>query len=165
MIFFDLNCFSFCTPSHTDGGGGGLVIQSCPTPCDLMDCSPPGSSVHGILQARILEWVAISFSRGSFWTGDQTQVSYIGRWILYHRATWETQYSTMKFLKNEKAKTRKDKRASVRWCHLDSLGNWKSQSFFVNQVPTYQNSRSGVVTSPLSYRGEVRGDCSYHFSW
>ena len=41
-----------------------LVTQSCLTLCDLMDCSPPGSSVHGILQARILEWVAISFSRG-----------------------------------------------------------------------------------------------------
>ena len=42
-----------------------------------MDCSPPGSSVHGILQARILEWVAISFSRGSSRPRDQTQVSYI----------------------------------------------------------------------------------------
>ena len=38
------------------------VAQSCPTLCDPMDCSPPGSSVHGIFQARILEWVAISFS-------------------------------------------------------------------------------------------------------
>ena len=41
------------------------VAQSCPTFCDPVDCSPPCSSVHGILQARILEWVAISFSRGS----------------------------------------------------------------------------------------------------
>ena len=46
-----------------------LVAQSCPTLCDPMDCSPPGSSVHGILQARILEWVAITFSRGSFHPG------------------------------------------------------------------------------------------------
>ena len=44
----------------------GLVAKLCLTLCDSMDCSPPGSSVHGILQARILEWVAISFSRGSF---------------------------------------------------------------------------------------------------
>ena len=43
----------------------GLVSQSCPTLCNPMDCSPPGSSVHGILQARILEWVAISSFRGS----------------------------------------------------------------------------------------------------
>ena len=42
-----------------------LVAQSCPILCNPMDCSPPGFSVHGILQARILEWVAIPFSRGS----------------------------------------------------------------------------------------------------
>ena len=41
------------------------LLQSCPTLCDPMDYSPPGSSVHGILQARILEWVAMSSSRGS----------------------------------------------------------------------------------------------------
>ena len=52
--------------------------------CDTMDCSPPGSSVHGIFQARILEWVAISFSRGSSPSRDQTWVSWIGRWVLYH---------------------------------------------------------------------------------
>ena len=45
--------------------GGSLVAQSCPTLCDPLDCSPPGSSVHGILQASILEGVAISFSRES----------------------------------------------------------------------------------------------------
>ena len=54
-----------------------LVTQSCPTLCNPMDCSPPGSSVHGILQARILEWVAISFSRRSSQPGDQTLVSCI----------------------------------------------------------------------------------------
>ena len=46
--------------------GVGLVAKLCPTLCDPMDCSPPGSSVHGIFQARILEWVDISFSRGIF---------------------------------------------------------------------------------------------------
>ena len=51
-----------------------LVTQLCLTLCDSMDCSPPGYSVHGILQARILEWVAISFSRGSSWPRDQIQV-------------------------------------------------------------------------------------------
>ena len=56
----------------------GEVTQSCPTLCDPVDCSLPGSSVHGILQARTLEWVAISFSRGSSWPRDQTQVSRIG---------------------------------------------------------------------------------------
>ena len=52
-------------------------LQSCPTFCDSMDCSPRGFSVRGILQARILEWVAISFSRGSSWSRDWTQVSCI----------------------------------------------------------------------------------------
>ena len=51
-----------------------LVAQLCPTLCDLMDCSPPGSSVHAILQARILEWVVISFSRKSSRPRDRTQV-------------------------------------------------------------------------------------------
>ena len=53
------------------------VAQSCPTLCDPVDCSPPCSYVHGILQARILEWVAVSFSRGSSGPRDQTQVSRI----------------------------------------------------------------------------------------
>ena len=44
--------------------------------CDPVDCSPPGSSIHGIPQARILEWVAISFSRGSSQPRDRTQVSH-----------------------------------------------------------------------------------------
>ena len=52
-----------------------LVAQSCPTPCDPIDYSPLGSSVCGILQARILEWVAIPFSKGSFWSRDWTRVS------------------------------------------------------------------------------------------
>ena len=54
-----------------------LVAQSCLTLCDPMDCSPQGSSVHGILQARILGWLAISSSRGPSPSGDQTQVSCI----------------------------------------------------------------------------------------
>ena len=57
--------------------------------CSLMDCISPVFSVHGIHQARILEWVAISFSRGSSQLRDQTCVSCTGRWILYHWATWE----------------------------------------------------------------------------
>ena len=54
------------------------VAQSCPTLCDPMDCSLPGFSIHGILQERILEWVTISFSRGSSRPRDRTQVSRIG---------------------------------------------------------------------------------------
>ena len=57
--------------------------------CNPIDCSPPGSFVHGILQARMLEWVAISSPRGSSWCIDWTCISCTGGWILYHWATWE----------------------------------------------------------------------------
>ena len=53
------------------------VAQSCPTLCNPMDCSLPGSSVHGIFQAIVLEWIAISFSRGSSQPRDRTRVSRI----------------------------------------------------------------------------------------
>ena len=54
-----------------------LVTLLCPTLCETMDCSPPGSSVHGIIQGRILQWVAFSFSRGPSPPRDQTQVLHI----------------------------------------------------------------------------------------
>ena len=57
--------------------GVGLVSKPCLTLCDPMDCSPLGSSVHGILQARILEWVAVSFSRASSRPRDWICISYI----------------------------------------------------------------------------------------
>ena len=69
ILFSMLSCFS--------------RVRLCVTP----DGSPPGSLVPGILQARILEWVSMSFSRGSSQRRDQTHISYvscIGRWILYH---------------------------------------------------------------------------------
>ena len=59
------------------------VAESCPTLCHSMDCSLPGSSVRGISQASILEWVAISFSRGSSRPRDQICIPRIGRWIVY----------------------------------------------------------------------------------
>ena len=71
----------------------GLYVRACahaqssPSLCYLIASSPPGSSVQGISQARI----AISYSRGSSWPKDQTHISCIGRWILYHWATWEAQ--------------------------------------------------------------------------
>ena len=67
-----------------------LVAQSCLTLCDPMDYSPAGSSVHGILQARILEWYAIPFSRGSSQPEDQTQVSRIAGRFFTISATRET---------------------------------------------------------------------------
>ena len=81
-----------CSTTHSLKSVQVLVAQSYPTLCDPMDCSLPGSSVPGILQARILERVAISSSRGSSQFRDQIHVSCIsciGRQLLYHWATWE----------------------------------------------------------------------------
>ena len=74
-------CVCLCARTHA---------QSCPTLCDPMDCSLPGSFVQGIFQVRIPEGVAISCSRGSSKPRDRTQVSCVscfGKWILYHCAT------------------------------------------------------------------------------
>ena len=60
---------------------GYVLVSQCPTLGDLVDCSPPGSSVHGIFQARILEWVATPFYRGSSRLRDGTQVSWIVGWF------------------------------------------------------------------------------------
>ena len=68
------------------------LLQLCPTLCDPMDCCLPGSSVYGILQAKILAWVAIPFSRGSSQPRDQTCISYIsciGRRFFTTSATWK----------------------------------------------------------------------------
>ena len=72
-------CASMCACS---------VTKLCLTLWDPMGCSTPGSFVPGISQARILEWIAISFSRGSSWPGFKPCLL-LGRWILYHWATWE----------------------------------------------------------------------------
>ena len=66
-----------------------MFTELCLTLFDPMNCSPVGSSVHGIFPARKLEWVAISSSRGSSRPRDQTRVSCIGRWILCRSTTWE----------------------------------------------------------------------------
>ena len=67
------------------------VAQSCQTLCASWNCSPPVSPVHGIFQARILEWFAMPSSRGSSWPTDRTHASYvccIDRWVLYHWTTF-----------------------------------------------------------------------------
>ena len=93
-----------------------LITQLCLTLGDPKDCSPPGSSVHGILQARILEWVAIPLSRGSSWPRDRTQVSHIaGRFL--------TMWATREANAIEKNKT--------------SQGKWKQG------LPFYRTVRQG----------------------
>ena len=77
-----------------------LVTQLCPTLYDPMGCSPPVSSVHGIFQARILEWVAIPFSRGSSRLGDWKPVSYIaGRFF----TIWATREVPLQLIQDSKS--------------------------------------------------------------
>ena len=78
-----LACERVCRHAH---------VKSCPTLCDPMDCSPPGSPVHGSFQARILERAAISSSRASSRPRDGARascISYTGRQVHYHFATWK----------------------------------------------------------------------------
>ena len=72
-----------------------VCARLCWTLCDPMDCSPPGSSVHGVFQARLLEWVAISCSRGSFQPRGQTHpscISCIGSRFFTNWASWEAHF-------------------------------------------------------------------------
>ena len=64
---------------------------------DPIDCTPLGSSVHEISQPKTLEWVAISFSRGSSRPRDPTCIACIGKWILYHWATWEVHFRSVAY--------------------------------------------------------------------
>ena len=94
-VFLGLRCLSLLMVVVV------MCAQSCPTLCNPMDCSPPGPSVRGILQARILEWVAISSSRGSSRPRDETQFlvsSCIGRWILCHCTSSGERAGTSYFL-------------------------------------------------------------------
>ena len=79
-------------------------VQSCPNLCEPRDCSPPGSSVHGIFQGGILEWVAISSSRGSSWSRDQNYVSCtVDALPLSHRGSpIDTKVLRWLFLKRDK---------------------------------------------------------------
>ena len=76
-----------------------LFAQLCLTLWDHMDCSLPGFSVHGVFQARISEWVAISYSKGSFPLRDRPCVSWISficRWILYHSLIWDAPHTRLR---------------------------------------------------------------------
>ena len=99
------------------------VAQSCLTLCYTMDCSLPCSSIHGVFQARVLDWVAISFSRGSSWPRDQTRVSHIiGRhctiWATLEVCRWDKK--ALKGLEEESPSSNFYK-ALVKSFHLESV--------------------------------------------
>ena len=82
-------------PTSTWNLPGSGWVTMCLTLFGRMDCSLPGSSFHWVFQARILEWAASSFSRGSFWPRDQIYVLCISRWVLKH-LTREVLYASLK---------------------------------------------------------------------
>ena len=96
-----------------------LIAQSCLNLCDPKDCSPPSPSIHGILQARILEWVAIPFSRGSSRPRDQTCVSCIGRLTAGSPGkpfTWDLSLRLSYFLQKNQKKIRRE--GALSFLHL-----------------------------------------------
>ena len=113
-----------------------------------MDCSLPGSSVHGILQARILEWVAFPFSRGSFQPKDWTQVSCIaGRFF----TNWATREALMDIMLGEISSSQKDK-----YCMISHMWGFKTARCVVWTVVTRggkQNGEAGL-DEDKSYRCE-----------
>ena len=125
---------------------------------DPVDCNPPGSSVHWIFQARILEWVVISSSRGSSLPGDWTHISCIGRWILYHWAPWEPPWGI-------RALTRRDTREVILlsdiWGYGKKIAPWENGNSVLNrhqigqhldpELPRFKNceNKSIVWTTSL----------------
>ena len=95
-----------------------LVAQLYLTLCDLMDCSLPGSPVHGIFQARILEWVAIYFSRGSSWLRDRNPVSYILRYNLLSLNLGRVHNA---YLVNISKRIKFILEGNLDWCHFSNL--------------------------------------------
>ena len=96
-------------------------LRLCLTYCNSMDCSLPGSSVHGILQARILERVAIPFSRGSSWPRDWPQVSCIAGGFFTIWATRETLCQFSLQVQRKSPKTEEVKFCVPTGCHLPAL--------------------------------------------
>ena len=80
------NLSSKAKPLDHRDGSSSIIAQLCLTLCNSRDCRPPGSSAHGILQRRILEWVAMPFHQGFSWPRNRTQVSYYaGRFFMSYR--------------------------------------------------------------------------------
>ena len=114
-----------------------LSTQCYPTFWDLMDCSPPGSSLHRISQARILEWVAISSSRGSSRPRDWTCISCIGRQILYHWATREAQKHTQGLYNNQ----------SFKWTLFSSVQSLSCVRLFVTPWTAARQASLSITNS------------------
>ena len=151
-----------CMHYHESEKKWQLVTQSCLTLCDPMDCSPPGSSVHEILQARIMEWVAISFSRGSSQPRHRTRVSCIAGRLFTIWVTREESLNIKIKILSEVSQTQKDK------YHMMSLlcGIWKrgaNELIYKTEVesPTYRSTIETRMLSAILVKVHVRGSWVY----
>ena len=122
------------------------VAQACPTLCDPMDYSLPGSSVRGILQARVLEWAAISFSRGSSRPSDGTRVSRIAGRCFTLQATREANPIWLMSLQKGKF-----------WTQKQTLGVWEHRG-----TTTLWSSRGLTIRTP---RREACNRCLHYGPW
>ena len=141
-----------------------LVAKSSLTLLQAVNCSPTGSSVHGTSQARILKWVAISFSRESSQTKDGTCISCTGRWILYHWATREALHllTILSILSWLKLITKKWETFYILWWKYFKKGETEEKrydsqrfrcpplqrSFWISMIWNYQDSykmKHGII--------------------
>ena len=145
-----------------------FVARSCPTLCDPLDSSPPGSSVHGILQARILEWVTVPFSRGSSWPNSQTHLSLTGRRVLHH-CSWDGKESAcnaedLSLIPGLRRSPRQGNGNRLQYSYLEnlmdggawlqSMGSLKSLTGLSNQTKTKTHNHQ--PPSPRAQRGKMR---------
>ena len=119
-----------------------VLAQSCPNLCDSMDCSTPGTSFYEISQARILAWVAISFSRESSWPRGWTHISCTGGQILHHWATWEALKIRWKYLKIS-GPGPSISHALFHWLFITVL--WSE----LYECPCFPDKETGVLTSRI----------------
>ena len=135
------------------------VSQSCPTLCDPTDCSLPGSSVHGIFQARILEWVAISFSRGSSPPRDWNRVSRIvgRRFTIW--ATWGAPYNSASVDKTSQIELILIQFVSFSECHIYIALPVKPKGLVITSALLWTKSCASVGTSWWSVAKTPHSQC------
>ena len=126
-----------------------LVAQSYPTLQDTMDCCPSGSSVHGIFQARILEWVAISFSRGSSQPRDQTQVSYTAGRLF---TDWATRNPKEMATHSSILARKTHGQRSLEGCSPCGGKEWDTTEETEQARPYYHGLQGCCMTQPLQHR-------------
>ena len=144
-----------------------LIAQSCPTVWDPQDCSPPGSSVHGILQARTLDWVAIPLSSGPSQPRHQTQVFCIAGRFFTVRATREAQIDIYLYLYSKMEKAMAPNSSTLAWKipwteepgRLQSMGSLGVGHDWVTSLSlfTFMHWRRKWQATPVFLPGESQG--------